>query len=334
MIGAHGLSLLRWLDEVTFPAEAKWSDPDYAQAMTDRALQQLIGKGTTGICAFATVHHEAAKAALQVATETGIRGVIGQVMMDRGGPTELIRETSQLISEVAQLGKQFPSSGRMAAAVTPRFAISCSEELLQQAAALSWEQNSLIQSHLAETENECDVVGDLFDGRSYVEVYQEAGLLNERAVYGHGVHLDDHDRSMLAQSGAVVAHCPTANTFLRSGTMHRAAHVRDDVRLAIGSDIGAGYERSMVRVGRAMIEAAATIDDEIPDAAAAWHAITAGNADALGWQDAGRLQVGASADVVVIEPDIPWLDSPVDPLAKLMFAWDDRWVSRTFLRGV
>ena len=89
----------------------------------------------------------------------------------------------------------------------------------------------------------------------------------------------------------------------------------------------------MVRVARAMIEAAVLIDKEIPDAASAWHAITAGNADALNWNDAGRLVAGAPADLVVIEPDIAWLESPTDSLSNLMFAWDDRWIKQTWLQG-
>ncbi len=115
--------------------------------------------------------------------------------------------------------------------------------------------------------------------------------------------------------------------------MNWSAMTRDDVLLAIGSDIGAGYERSMVRVARAMIEAAAIIGDEIPDAPTAWYAITAGNADSLGWKDAGRLSVGVPADLVVIEPDLPWLESPAEPLSNLMFSWDDRWITQTLLRG-
>ncbi len=333
MIGAHGLPLLRWLNEFTYPAEAKWENSDYAHQMMDRVLSYLVGMGTTGICAFATVHHDSAKVALETATEWGMRGVIGQVLMDREAPTELCRETVQLLDEAAELGQRFPPHRRMAAAVTPRFAMTCSEELLQGAAVISWEQRSMIQSHLAETADECAIVSGLFGGRSYVEIYQHAGLLNERAVYGHGIHLDSGDRSMIAQANSVVAHCPTANSFLRSGTMNRSQLIVDDVRLAIGSDIGAGYERSMVRTARAMIESAATLGNDIPSAAAAWYAITAGNADALGWKDAGRLQVGSPADVVVIEPDVPWLASNIDPLANLMFAWDDRWITRTFLQG-
>jgi len=334
IIGAHGMPLLQWLRDVTFPVEAKWADVGHARSETQRAVRQLIAHGTTAIAAFATVHHESAAAALQIAGEAGMRGVIGQVLMDRQAPPELCGETQQLLDEAAALGEKFPASIRMAAAVTPRFAVACSDELLQGAASLSWEQRATLQSHLAETAAECELVTELFDGRGYVEVYHEAGLLTERAVLGHGVCLDDLDRSTVAQTGAVVAHCPTANSFLRSGTMDRAALRRDDVRLALGSDIGAGYERNMVRVARAMIEAAAQIGAEIPDAAVAWHAITAGNAAALGWDDAGRLQVNAPADLVVAEPDIDWLGPPTDPLATLLFAWDDRWITEVLLQGV
>jgi guanine deaminase len=115
--------------------------------------------------------------------------------------------------------------------------------------------------------------------------------------------------------------------------MDRAAMLRDSVTLAIGSDIGAGYERSMIRVARSMIEAASLISSDYPDPATAWYAITAGNADALGWSDVGRLRAGGSADLLVIEPTVPWLDASFDPLAMLMFAWDDRWLKKTMLRG-
>jgi guanine deaminase len=333
MIGAHGIPLLRWLSDITFPAEIKWEDVNVAKEMTHRVVAQLLSKGTTGICAYATVHHESARAAIEVARDAGLHGVIGQVLMNREAPETLCRQTNQLLDEAARLGDLFPPDQRMAAAVTPRFAISCSNDLLTGAGRLAREQGSMIQSHLAETVNECDLVEKLFDGRTYVDVYRQAGLLSDRSIYGHGIHLDADDRASLQQAGAIVAHCPTANSFLRSGTMDRVALLRDSVKLAVGSDIGAGYERSMVRVARAMIEAAASIGGDYPDAAAAWHAITAGNADALGWADAGRLKAGAVADLLVVEPSIPWLDSPVDPLAMLMFAWDDRWLKRTMLRG-
>jgi guanine deaminase len=325
MIGSHGLPLLRWLSEYTFPAESKWESVDFARAMTARVADQLLSVGTTGVCAYATVHHDSAVA--------GLRGVIGQVLMNRYAPPQLCRETNQLIDEAAKLGELYTADARMSAAVTPRFALSCSQDLLAAAGKLASQQGAMIQSHVAETPDECRAISELFAGQSYVEVYEQAGLLRERSIYGHGIYLDQNARRTLSENGAAIAHCPTANSFLRSGTMNRSELISDQVRIAIGSDIGAGYERSMVRVARAMIEAAASIGNDFPDAKQAWYAITAGNADTLQWPDAGRLRRGNAADLLVIQPTIPWLAGPADPLALLMFAWDDRWVAKTIVRG-
>ncbi len=331
LIGAHGMPLLQWLAEVTFPSEMKWDDPDYARRMMSRVVGQLLSVGTTGIAAYATVHHAGTIAAMEVATTAGLRGVIGQVLMDREAPDDLCRPASQLLSEAAELQERFPAGARMSAAVTPRFAVSCSDELLAGAGRLARETGATVQTHLAENRDECDYVGHLFGGRSYVDVYERAELLGPRSVLGHGIHLDEVDRATLRRSDSTIAHCPTANSFLRSGTMSRHALRRDDVKLAVGSDIGAGYERSMVRVARAMIEAASTLSDDYPSPAEGWYAITAGNADVLGWTGDGRLSIGSAADLVVIEPTIRWLDGMSDPLSMLMFAWDDRWITQTML---
>jgi guanine deaminase len=332
-IGAQGLSLLEWLGQVIYAAEARWESPGFAAEMTGRAIRQCLRHGTTGFCAYATVHPAAAEQALRVAQAAQMRGVIGQVLMDREAPAALCRPAPQLIAETAELLDRFPPGGRIAAAVTPRFAISCSEDLLRLAGQLATDRGAIVQTHLAETVAECARVGELFGGRSYVEVYREAGLLGPRSFLGHGIHLDDTDRRQLAASQARVAHCPLANSFLHSGTMSRRQLIDAGVGITLGSDIGAGYELSMIRVARAMIEAAVSLGDPPPTAARAWHTITAGNAEQLGWSDAGRLVAGAVADLLVIRPDIPWTDGPVDPLSRLLFAWDDRWLTEVYLRG-
>jgi guanine deaminase len=341
-IGAAGMRLLPWLSEVIFPAEIRWNDIAFAKSMIKRVANQCLAVGTTGICAYATVSHEATIAALLAFREIGFRGVIGQMMMDRDAPAALLRSTDQLVDEVGRTLNQFPAGERMAAAITPRFALSCSDRLMDQAGELAASGMAIVQTHLAETTAECRAVDERFGGKSYVQVYQDAGLLNHNSVLGHGIHLDGLAQQRLAESGAKIAHCPTANSFLGSGTMNRDSHLNAGIPITLGSDIGAGFERSMVRVGRAMIDAAirmaantdGTLDDfrQIPSAADAWHQITAGNADALGWVDVGRIRPGASADVLVIDPDIPWRETRC-PLSTLMFAWDDRWISRTFLRG-
>lgn len=351
MMGAHGMPLMQWLSEVTFPEEMKWEDVDHAKSMTMRVVDQLLSNGTTGICAFATIHHDSTRAAIEILRDAGIRGVAGQSLMDREAPEPLLRSRNQLLDEADALANAFPATDRMSAAVTPRFAVSCTRELLAGAGHLAQAHKSMIQSHLAETNNECRMVADLFDGQSYVDVYAEAGLMTDRSVYGHGIHLSQQQRETLSNTQATIAHCPTANTFLRSGTMNRSLLVADGVKVALGSDIGAGYERSMIRVARAMIESAAALGNEFPGAAAAWYAITAGNAESLGWPLAGQIAEGATADLLVIQPTIPWRESHVareshlgreshvghgphvDPLSKLMFAWDDRWLQQTIVRG-
>ncbi|TWT98149.1 Guanine deaminase [Botrimarina colliarenosi] len=334
MIGAHGLPLLEWLSGVTFPSEAKWADADYAAAMTGRVAEQLLSVGTTSLCAYSSVHHAATAAAIETLTKAGLRGVVGQAMSDRFAPDGLVGATAELLDQTADLLHRFPAGGRVAAAVTPRFAVSCTAELLAGAGRLAAEHpRALVQTHLSETVPECELIGELYNGASYVDVYDAAGLVTDRTLLGHGIHLSPAERATLQQAGAVIAHCPTANSFLRSGAMDRHTTITAGVRTSLGTDIGAGYERSMVRVGRAMIETAAALGADYPAAAHAWWQITAGNADAAGFTDAGRLSVGAPADLVVIEPNQPWLTSPVDPLAMLMFAWDDRWVRQTLVRG-
>ncbi|MEM6474318.1 MAG: amidohydrolase family protein, partial [Planctomycetota bacterium] len=229
----------------------------------------------------------------------------------------------------------FPPAARMATAVTPRYALSCTEPLMLSAGQLAKDHDAIIQTHLAENTDECRLVSEAFGGARYVDVYENVGLLGPRSLFGHGIYLDDQDRRKLASSGSMIAHCPTANSFLSSGTMDRRSHFRSQLGMTLGSDIGAGYERSMVRVARAMIDAAMRLSKDpshFPSAAEAWWQITQGNASAMGWTDVGRIEIGASADVLCIEPDIPWLKA-TDPLAMLLFAWDDRWIQQTFLQG-
>lgn len=334
-IGAIGMPLLPWLNQVIFPAEIRWNDLAYAQAMVSRVIDQLLAHGTTSVCAYSTVSHPATVAAIELFSEFGFRGVIGQALIDRGAPKELTRTKKELVDQVQKTLQDFPADQRMSTAVTPRYALSCTPELMQEVALLARDENALIQTHLAENTEECRLVSEAFGGTSYVTVYRDVGLLGPKSLFGHGIYLDEQDRRTLAESHSLIAHCPTANSFLGSGTMDRQAHLNAELGITLGSDIGAGYERSMVRVGRAMIDAAMRLSSDpshVPSAAMTWWQITQGNADALGWADVGRLDVGASADLLCIEPDLPWLES-VDPLAMLLFAWDDRWIKQTLLQG-
>lgn len=342
LIGAHGLPLLDWLENVTFPGEARWADADYAADMTERVIDQLLSVGTTSFAAYATVHHEATRRALDCCSRRGLRAVVGQVLIDQEAPDSMLRDAGECIAETEALLNDWPTrseqraeGNRVSTAVTPRFAITCSEGLLKAAGELARKHEAFIQTHLAEMRPELEAVARLHGGPDYTHVYHKAGLLSPRTLLGHCVYLSDAERAMLAETGSVAAHCPAANSFLRSGTMNRRQLMDAGATLSLGSDIGGGYERSMIRVARAMIEAtfyATPGEHHAPSAAEAWWQATAGNADAMGWPDTGRIQENAEADLVILRPDIPWQEAH-DPLGMVLFAYDDRWVKRTIVNG-
>jgi guanine deaminase len=332
--GVFGLTLLEWLDRVIFPAEVRWADAGYAGNMSLRVARTLLGVGTTAVAAYATVHHAGAQAAIDALSEAGLRGVVGQVLMDRRAPAELVRPAATLLAEAARV-KDRPG---VTHAITPRFAISCTDELLRGAGELARRTGRIVQTHLAETRPECALVGELFDGLGYVEVYRRAGLLTPGALLGHSIYLSQAEREVLRAHGCVAAHCPTANTFLQSGTFDRDATLHAGVPVALGSDLAGGGERSMIRVARAMIDASIAASWARPGAkvltpAQAWRQITIDNARALRLDDAGRIAPGASADLLLIRPDPAWLKSP-DPLGYVLFGWDDRWLEQVYTAGV
>ena len=339
-IGCDGLPLLEWLNTNIFPQEHRWEDPAYAASMTERVLQQFLSHGTTSFCAYATVHHEATVAAMELAHQRGLRACIGQTLMDRLSPDYLTRPTQQLIDNVRVLLERFPPRGtasRVEFGVTPRFAASCTPELMQEAARMAKAAGAIVQTHLAETIPECEWIESLFEGKLYTDVYRSMGLLGERTLLGHGIYLRDEERKLIRQTKSVIAHCPNANVFLQSGIMPRWLWLKEGLRLSLGSDIGAGFDVAMPRVARAMIDAAKCLrfsdrNSTPPSAAEAWHQITTGNADAAGWPQIGRLAVGAEADLLVIRPDINWQGAP-DPLSMLLYAWDSRWIKRVLIAG-
>ena len=332
-IGAEGLTLLDWLDRVIFPAEARWQDPDFAGDMATRAAAELRSFGTTAIAAYGTVHHAGTTAAMRAGAEAGLRAAVGQVMMDRGAPGELVRPAKQLLEE-ARAMQSIDWPGRVEHAVSPRFAISCTPELLAGAGKLLQESGAIVQTHISEMQPECERVREMFGGARYAEVYRDTGLLGPRSVLGHGVWLDDVERTILRDANAVIAHCPSANLFLDSGMLDLEATKAAGVRVSLGSDVAAGSDRSMPRVARWMIETARARGAATPPTAdQAWWTITAGNADALGWRDSGRLTPGAWADLVIATPTRAWSEGTDRALAHLLYAWDERWIDHVMLAG-
>lgn len=386
-IGVEGVTLLDWLSGAIFPAEARWADPRYAAAMGERVARTLLSHGTTAVAAFGTVHAEGTRRAAAALARAGLCGYVGQTLMDRPSPgtapNDLVRSTDDLLREAREamaLGPDWAGApeeacgwsegwvgggvGRILPSLNPRFALSCTPELMAGVAWIARNVASrgggyprIIHTHWAETVEECRQVGRLYgvtpDAAGYLEVYRRSGLIGGRKAGGagvrtllaHGVQATPAEGARLARDpGAVVVHCPTANLFLHSGVMHRA-NLRG-ARMALGSDVAGGPEVSMVRVAKAMIDTAhaaalgaagtrgrsAGAGAGVPSAEEAWWQITGGNAAAVGMRGVGVIERGAWADVLVVRPRGP-LPPFERALSWLLHAWDERWLERTYTAG-
>ena len=314
-VGA-GLDLLTWLERYIFPLERDFDVPT-AELIAPAAFRAFARAGTTTVVAYGALWAESLDACFRAAETHGIRAVIGKVMMDRlsydtdRDPREVLELSLRQSRELCETwhGRD---EGRLMYAYTPRFAVSCSEAMLSASAQAAAEAGAYWQTHLSEDRGEIAEVKRLFpDAVDYTDVYDRAGGLTSRAILAHAIHLSDREVERLAESGAVIAHCPSSNLFLASGAMPLARYLAGGVRIGLGSDVAAGPDAplfSVMRAGAYTQNAlrAAGLSDAPPLSPADWLRLgTLGGAEALGLGDAiGSVEVGKEADLIVVDPSV------------------------------
>ena len=344
VIGSWGAQLLDWLETYTFPAERRMADPVQAQAGSQLFLDALLAHGTTSAVVFPTVHKTSVDALFDAASQRGMRLIAGKVLMDRHAPPELCDDVDGAEADCRELIERWHGHGRLAYAVTPRFAPTSSEAQLGMAGRLLAEHDGLyMQTHVAENPAEVRWVAELFpEARSYLDVYERFGLLNPRAVLAHGIWLDEADRRLLSERGAQIAHSPSSNLFLGSGLFGWAAAEDAGVALSLASDVGGGTSLSMQRTMADGYKVQAMAGTKL-SAWALLHAATRGAAQALCLShEIGSLEGGASADLCIWD----WAGSPVArrrqqvarDLHEKVFAWitlgDERDLLESWVAGV
>lgn len=346
IIGAPAAGLLPWLEKYTFPAEKRFSDPAYAAEVAGVFYDELLRQGVTTALTFATTHECAVNAFFNRAERYGMRMIGGKVLQDRNTPDGLRDvDTDASLATSEALIERWHNKGRLGYAITPRFAPTSTDAQLRGAGELAARHPDVwIQSHLSENVDEVRWVAELFpQARSYLDVYQRAGLLRERAVYAHCIHLDDTDRQVMHETHAAAAVCPTSNLFLGSGFFDHVAADRCDMLYGLGSDVGGGTSFSPFRtmlatyfVGRECRskEGVSLLPSKL------WWDHTGGAARALGLEGViGTLQPGTEADFIVMNPKAtPLLARKVEraeDLEELLFALivlgDDRVIERTVI---
>jgi len=343
VIASYGTALLDWLTTHTFPAEARHADHDHADSAAAHFVDALLAHGTTSAVVFPTVHAGSVDAIFAAAEARGMRLVAGKVLMDRNAPADLVDDVVSAERDMEELIARWHGRGRLAYAVTVRFAPTSSREQLALAGRLCRADPTLyMQTHLAENRAEVEWVRALFpEARSYLDVYAAAGLLHARSVFAHGIWLDDADRAALAAAGAQIAHSPSSNLFLGSGVFAwRAAHDAG-VRVSLASDVGGGTSLSMLRTMADAYKVQALAGERLT-AWQALHAATRGAAVALGLADEiGSLEAGRFADVCVWDAAAGSVATRRAAVARSLherlFAWmtlaDDRNLVAAYVAG-
>lgn len=322
-IGYLGKPLLEWLDRCALPEEARLGDLGYARELAAEFVTGLVRSGTTTALVFGSHFASAVDALFAEASGVGLRITSGLVTSDRILPEPLLTTPDRAYAEGGALAQRWHGTDRLRYAVTPRFSFSASEALLESdAALLASLHDGFFTSHINENLAEVAGVAELFpDARDYLDTYDRAGLLRRRAVLAHNVHPTDAELARLGEVGAAVAHCPTSNSTLASGFFPLRRHLDHGVRVALGSDVGAGTGFSLFKEGvQAYFMQQLAPEGGVPlTAAHLLHLATSAGADALDLADqVGDLSVGKRFDAVWVRP------APGEPLdIGLRHALDD-----------
>lgn len=344
IIASWGKRLIDWLNSYTFPEEMRLSDPAYARDIAGRYLDLTLANGTTTVCSFATIAPTSVDAIFDAAAERGQRIVAGKTCMDRNAPDGL-RDTAQsAYDDSKMLIDRWHGKGRASYAITPRFTPTSTPEQLAALGALWTERpDCLMQTHLSEQIDEIAWVQDLVPhARDYLDTYEEHGLVRDRAVFGHAIHLTPREIDRLADSGASVVHCPTSNTFIGSGLFDMAHIAAQQIPIGLATDTGGGSSFSMLRTMAAAYEIGQLRGTPTHAAQLMWLA-TAGSARSLHLHEKiGTLAEGFEADITVLDlastPTIKQRSDNAHSIWDQLFATimmgDDRAISDVWVNGV
>jgi guanine deaminase len=350
MIGAYGAQLLEWLDQYTFPTEKKFEDPVHARNIAAFFLDELLRNGTTTAVILTTIFPQSVEVLFEEAQKRNMRIVAGQVLMSRNAPEFLLNDAQTAYTQTKAQIQKWHHNGRSLYAITPRFAITSTAEELQLAGNLKQQfPDVYVHTHLSENLAEIQFTAELFPySKDYLNVYEDFGLVGDRSIFAHCIHLDDSAFERLSSAGATIAFSPSSNLFLGSGLfkLHQAKSKGLPVKVGLATDVGAGTSFSMLQT---MSDAYKVIQLQGRSLSVfkALYLATLGAAKALSLEDKlGSFDGGKEADFTVLSLQATPLMALRNPnpksqtlaeLAEKAFAMvilgDDRAVTATYVAG-
>ncbi|HEX38131.1 MAG TPA: guanine deaminase [Candidatus Cloacimonetes bacterium] len=348
--GLYRGNLLEWLNNIVFPTEERFANAEIAEKYAREFFQAVLRNGTTTTVSYVTIHKKATDKAFEQAEKVGIRAFLGNVLMDQKAPEYLTKNSAQLLEDSEEIVKKWDGmdKGRLHYVLTPRFALSCSFDLLEGIGKLAQKYDLYIQSHLAESKAELEMVSKIYsDFENYTDIYMKAGLLTEKTIMAHCIYLNPDEIDTLNRTGTKISHCPSSNRFLQSGIMPFRKLEKAELSIGLGSDVGAGYSLSMFSEMREAIESSKMIKFLHPEkeysplsSIEAFYLATLGGAKALSLEDEiGSLDVGKSADFSVIDYqklnpcNEDFFNEPENIIARMIYGGAEKYIEKVFIRG-
>jgi guanine deaminase len=373
VLGAYGAQLLDWLQTWIFPEEMKYSDRDYSRTAAKHFFDALLAGGTTTCQAFTTSSPVSTEEFFDEAARRDMRVISGLTGIDRFAPDEFLISPDDFYRESKRLIERYHRKGRNLYAITPRFAVGCTSELMERCRQLKQEYNDCwVNTHISENPSEVRSAKEHFpECADYTQVHEIHGLLGPKFTAGHGIWLSNDEFRRFSKAGAAIAFCPLSNLFLGSGLFRlgKALDPEHRVRVCLGSDMGGGNAFSLVRVveeaykvgmcNNTMLDGSinpreqdlAEADRNKLSPYRAFYLATLGGAQALYLDDVlGNFEPGKEADFVALDWNagqlaMRWhqslatagnpdnIDQAAQLLLGIMTVGDDRNVDETWISG-
>ena len=320
---ADDLALLAWLRQRVWPMEAA-HDEASLRVSTRLAIHELLRTGTTSVLTMETVH--GTEVVLDTLAASGLRATVGKCLMDSDAtaPARLTQPVGPAIDEALALHRAWhgAADGRIRVALAPRFAVSCSRDLLEATASVSRAHDMLVHTHASEQRDEIAVVRALA-GMSNLAYLADTGLATPRLCAAHCVWVDDAEQALIAERDVKVMHCPGSNLKLGSGLAPVVEMRRRGITVSLGADGAACNNRlDMFEEMRlaATLQAVRLGPGALPARDVVWMATRAGAAT-LGLEDAiGQVQPGFRADLIAVDVSGPLVAPSRDPYSTLVYA--------------
>lgn len=305
IVAAYGDKLLEWLDNYVFPSESAYSDDTVARKELSFFLDQLIMNGTTTAVSYGPLFYNATDIFFEELKKRNMRFITGNILMDENSPDTLKLSAQKNYDNCKKLLTKWHNTNRLSYCISPRFALSCSEKMLELCGTLKKEHpDSYIQTHLDENLNEIAGVKKRYPwSKNYLDVYDHYGLVTDRTIFGHCIHTTEEELALFKSSGAIMSWCPLSNNFLGSGLFNFARALKYTEKITLATDWGGGNCLSMFAVMDDAYKVSMLNSVKLP-IMVQWYIATFGSAKALQLDDKiGTFKPGKEADFIVIDPD-------------------------------